>query len=305
MQLYYQGVNITGMVDITKCIHHESSGGRCDCMEIEMDHAGAWYAWKPKTDDAIVASMNGYKTGKLYLNTVIPQNGKFRILATSVPSAARRKACAVYENIRLGNLFASCAAECAMESALYGMDEQILYSFLVRNTESAAAFMNRIAAWEGAAFKTVGGRFAGIGITQIQKASAAQNIEIGAEQPGVTYIRREDLKWSALTIKTPYAECIAQDDGASRGHYVTMTNLPAANDVEAGRWARGLLLSNNRKAEQLTISMEFNAGFAAMTRIDVSGPTDASGEWIIDEVEHDMINQKSTATLFRCIDTIR
>ena len=42
-----------------------------------------------------------------------------------------------------------------------------------------------------------------------------------------------------------------------------------------------------------------------MTRVDVSGPTDASGEWIIDEVEHDMIGRKSTATLFRCIDTIR
>lgn len=305
MELYYQGVDITYMVDIAKCIHHEASGGRCDCLEIEMDHAGAWYSWGPKTDDVIVASMNGYQTGTLYLNTIIPQNGKFRILATSVPSAARRKTCATYENIRLNDLLASCAAECGMESGLYGLDGQILYPFLMRNAEGAAAFMNRIADWEGAAFKTVGGRFAGISILQMQKASATQNIEISAEQPGVTYIRRDDLKWSALTIKTPYAECIAQDNGASNGNYVTMTHLPAMNDVEAGRWARGLLLSNNRKAERLTISMEFNAGFAAMTRVDVSGSTDASGEWIIDEVEHDMIGRKSTATLFRCIDTIR
>ena len=96
MELYYQGVDIAYMVDITKCIHHEASGGRCDCLEIEMDHAGAWYSWGPKTDDVIVASMNGYQTGTLYLNTIIPQNGKFRILATSVPSAARRKTCATY-----------------------------------------------------------------------------------------------------------------------------------------------------------------------------------------------------------------
>ena len=41
-----------------------------------------------------------------------------------------------------------------------------------------------------------------------------------------------------------------------------------------------------------------------MLRIDIEGDTDATGEWIIDEVEHDFIQRTSIATMRRCIRSI-
>lgn len=304
MQLYYEGVEISGQADIVSCVHRETSGGRCDTLEMELDHADAWFRWNPQVDDKIIAAMNGYQTGILYLNTVYPQNGMYRIIATSVPSAARRKANASYSNLTLTDLIESCAAECGMESGLYEMDGDIRYSYLLRSDASAAAFMNHLAEREGAAFKTAGGRFAMIGTRNMQATDAGQVIQIGTNQQGVTYIKREDKKWSALRILTPEFECMAQDAGAAHGNYITMTNIPATNEVEAGRWARGLLLTHNRKAEKLTVSSEFNAGFSAMARIDIASETEMSGAWIVDEVEHDMVAAKSVATMVRCVETV-
>ena len=68
-----------------------------------------------------------------------------------------------------------------------------------------------------------------------------------------------------------------------------------------GAWAASC---RNRTAEELTVGMEYNPGLTAMTRIDVDSPTDADGQWLIDEVEHDFFHKKSKAKLLRCVSTI-
>lgn len=305
MKLYYQGVDIADRVDVAQCIHYDTVYDRCDCLDITLEHAASWYVWHPQVDDEIEAALDGYRTGKLYLNTILPQDGRYRILATSLPRAARRRIWRSYEGMRLRELIAACAAECGMQAALYGMDDTIRYPYLLRRWESAAAFLSRILSWEGAAFKAVSGRFTGISIADVQKKAAVQSLELSAEQPGVTHIRRFDRKIAGLTLMTPYARCTAWDDAASGGNYITRADIPATDDAQAGRWARGLLLAQNRGAESLTIAQEFNPGMTAMMRVDIASRTEMAGKWIADTVEHDFINGKTTTTLYRCIETIR
>lgn len=56
---------------------------------------------------------------------------------------------------------------------------------------------------------------------------------------------------------------------------------------------------NNRQAEEVRIEMEFNRGITALTRIDITGDTDASGEWLVEEAAHDFINERTSAVLLR------
>ena len=62
MELYYQGVNIADRVDVAECIHREASDG-CDCLEIALEHAAAWYAWQPQVDDEIEAALDDANIG--------------------------------------------------------------------------------------------------------------------------------------------------------------------------------------------------------------------------------------------------
>ncbi len=305
MKLYYQGVNIAPSVEISECIHRESSGGKSDCLEIVFEDAQNWYSWQPKADDTISVNVDGYDTGTMYLNTVFPQDGKFRVLATGVSKAGRTIGSEGYSEITLENLISNCAAACGMEGKLYGMDGTVQYRYLVRDRESTAGFIDRILRMEGAGFKTVSGRFAGIGIQSIQEQEAAQSIYIRAGQTGITHIDRPDKRLSGLTVKTPFGEASAYDDGASDGNYRICVNAPAQSDTEAGRWARGLLLMHNRMAETIRMETEFNPGLSALGRVRLVSESNMDGEWIADEVEHDLLRGKSACTLVRCITTIR
>lgn len=304
MQLFYEGTDITRDVDVVKCVHRDVSGGRCDSIEIELENAAAWYRWQPQRDDILEVQMDGYSTGMLFLNTVLPAAGKYRIIATSLPSAARRKAYAAYEGLRIADIIASCAAECGMDSALFGIDGDITYPYLMRQKEGAPAFLSRILQYEGAVLKTLNGRLVAISIEYAQAMEAAQTIEISANQTDAQYLRRDDIKLASVSIKTPYANGGAEDAAAPYGQHEIYTDHPAVDAIQAARWARGLLLCHNRVAEELTVGMEFNPGMTAMTRIDIDSPTDADGQWLIDEVEHDFFHRRSKAKLLRCINTI-
>jgi len=299
MKLVYEGTDITGFVNITRCMHRDVSHGRADCMELEMDHAETWYRWKPQLDDRLRMIHRGYDTGELYLNAIVPRGNKYAILATSLPASARRTTWQTYTNETLDSLMRRCAAECGMESGLYGVDGKLYYSFLMRRNEGCAAFLNRVGEWEGAAVKAVNGAFRAIAVGYAQKRPASEKLRITTSQDGVTYTRRENLLYSGLTVLTPHARASAFDETAGKHHHPVITGLPARDAAQAGRWARALLMMNNRKAEELTVKSALDARLSAMVRVDVSGNTDASGEWLVEEAVHDFVNKTTEVRMLR------
>ena len=301
MNLYYEGKDITGSVNIRRCVHRDVSHGRADSLEIEMDHAAAWYRWGAKTDDKIRIMHNGYDTGDLYLNAVYPERDTFRILATSLPSAARRKAWGSFENKSLENIVRHLAAECGLEARLYGVNAALIYPFLLRRNEGCAAFLDRLGKWEGTVVKAFNGAFRAISVEYAQALEPSRNLRITTDQKGVTYTKRENIKYSGITVSTPYAQATVFDAAAGGNNHPVLTHLPAHDMAQAMRFAHGLLLMHNREAERLSISSTFDAGMTSMIRVDVEGNTDANGQWLVDEVEHDLYNGQSTAKLLRVL----
>lgn len=196
-----------------------------------------------------------------------------------------------------------CAAECGMAYRLYGIDGKIRYPYLLRKDEGCAAFLSRIAKLEGAVLKTYSGRLTMIGIAAAQKIQPNETMQLTAGQIGAAFQRKE-TKYKTMTIKTPYMTVSATDSSAIKGSGCAVCNLPAADQASAGRWARGLLLAHNRKAETVTLHTTFRSTWSAMARIDITGDTEATGAWIIDEVEHDFIENRSRAILLRCIESV-
>ena len=304
MQLFYNGTDITSRAGLTACICREGFGSSGDMLEIETVNIRDWYRWAPQRDDEMEAVQGTYRTGKMYLNTMQKDGERMRLLATSMKSGAARRASAVYEQTSLADLLALNAAECGMKSAVYGMDGGVVYPHIRRLAQSAPAFMARLLSYEGAAFKTVGGRFAAIGMESIQQKAAARTLRLTAGDRNVTHTKRLNVKKSSLTIRTPYCTCTAMDEAAAEGADETLS-LPATDAATGGRWARGMLLYLNRQAESLEVRTAFDAAFYAMARIDVESDTDMGGAWIVDAATHDLMRGKSCATLRRCVTTIR
>lgn len=303
LKIRYEGVDITYDVDILKCIHREASSGRADTLDIEFDHAAAFHRWGPREDDRIEVARDGYSTGTLYIDSLIPCGERYRILATSLPSAAKRTAWQSYQDESFKALMHRCAVECGMGDGTYGLDGDWRYAYLTRRDEGCAAFLNRLGEWEGMAIKAVNGSMRAVYVPWAQRLAAQRSLWIDTTQDGVEYLARPSARLSALTVCAPGIRATARDAAAtaqSRGEIA----LPAHSAAEAGRWARGLLSMRNRQAERLKVKSKFDPGMTAMIRVDVEGGTAADGEWIIDEAEHDMKNDSTEINLLRCIESV-
>lgn len=127
-------------------------------------------------------------------------------------------------------------------------------------------------------------------------------LDLASNMEGMRYVRSE-TKYRSVTVYSPYARSTVRDRAVEDGEDFIIA-LPVMDVVQAGRWARGLLLDHNLQSEKLILDTTFNPCFTALSRVDAIGNTDATGEWIVQSVEHDLMQSRSHAEFMRCIRTI-
>lgn len=303
MNIYYQGTDITEDCDVVAC-RHTDTVGQCDFLEMEMEHAPQWDLWNPQADDEIRVEKDGYTTGKLYLAGVLPEEGRYRIWAASMPLAARARKYESFEEKTLSQIMTACAAGCAMKGKLYGLSGAAKYSYLIRDNETAPAFLARILEREGAYLKALDGAMIGITLEYAKGLKPVCEMTIEQDAPGVEYQRHDEKRLSGIDAETIYAAGGATDaDG--KGGRVTLCGLPIREADEANRWAKGLLMCRNAQCETLEIETEFHPGMTAMSRMTIQTDGRMAGDWIIHTVEHEFIRKTTRARLFRVPENVR
>ena len=303
MNLFYQGADITDDVVIDSLTVGDHAWKKSDSLEAVFENAGKWYSWGPKKGDLISVTDNGYDSGAMYVSDIFPGDGKFRILASSIPFEARNRGFESFYKQTSGAILNRCAAESGMSAEAYGLSLGLPVTYITRENEGCAAFLARYLEMENAVLKCENGAYKAIGVLYAQERPAAKQIELYSSQRGFEYIR-EGARYKSVTVETPYASATAWDSDDDATETLILHSLPAMTNAEAGRWARGKLFALNLPSERVVLSSEFQPSFTAMERFDISGDTDAAGEWIVAGVRHDIMNQTSTVTLYRCIDTI-
>ena len=304
MRIVYQNTDITNMVQVKDCIVTDTCGSRCDSMDITFENAAGWYRWGPQEDDKIIVYSGKYDTGIMYVNTVLPEGGKYRIYATALPCAARRKGYKSYRNKSIEEIMRDCAMETGMDYQIFGIDGDLVIPYIQRNNESCAAFLFKLLKLEGASLKIVNGKYTAIGVAFAQERVAYKGFSIASDTPNVFY-NRCGLTYKSLTVTTPYAEASAEDTAVDSNHIRAEINLPALDNVQAGRWARNKLLFINRQTESVSLQADFDDLITAMMRLDITGNTAATGEWIVDKAQHDLINGKTSVEALRVVRTIQ
>ncbi len=303
VRLIYQGTDVTDDVDIIECVHNDVCGRESDCLNIKVDHADKWFRWGPQKNDTLQVKRSGYDSGTLYLNTILPEDGAYRILATSAKCVPFPPKWQSFKKKTLSAIMATCAGECGMSAKQSGINGGILYQYLLRNNISTPVFLETLTNREGAVLKTLGGSYVAIGVEYAQGLSPMHEMNLDDKQTDSKYIDRRDMRWSSLQIATPYGSGSATDsaaDGPSR----TISDIPVDDAAQAKRWARGILTMHNWQAESLEIEMDFNPGYTAMVRINVKSRTDANGNWIIYKVRQDLLNGRTKAAMHRCLTTV-
>lgn len=304
MDIIYQNTNITDMVVVHSCVIHDTCGDRCDSLDIEFENAGGWFKWGPKEDDTIVITHDGYTTCTMYVNTVLSEDNRYRIVATSLPCIARVRGSESFYQKTIRDIMRICGARTSMGFQIFGIDGNLVIPYAERDNEECGAFLNRLLTFEGAKLKCVGGKYTAIGISYAQNRPVIKTMQILATQKGVKYMRT-GTTIRKLTGKTANGEVSAEDLSVPITHAQKTVYLPASTNLQAGRWARGMLLHFNQSCEALMVETSFLPSITSLLRVDIIGDTDANGEWIVNEVTHDIKELKTTITLNRCFSMIR
>lgn len=301
--LIYEGVDITKNIDIIECKCRDVSGGESDCLNLQVDHADKWFRWNPQKNDRIQVIRSGYDSKSLFVNTVVPEDGTYRIFATATKSVPFPRKWQAFDNKTLAAIMSVCAGECGMGAKQYGVNGGTTYEYLLRDNMSAPVFLQQLLNREGAVLKSLDGDFAAIGVLYAQNIAAMHEMELDDDQFGSEYIDRRDMNWGGVEIKTLFGNGSARDSNAA-GTTRVLTDITVDNDAMAYRWAKNILLMHNRQSEILNIEMDFNPGFTAMVRVDVKSKTDAAGQWLVDTVEQNLLDGRTKARLLRCVTTI-
>lgn len=301
MTIYYEGVDITASVNARSCVVRDEATGRADSLDIVFEDAGQWISWKPEEDQRIRVTQDGYDSGEMYVHTVAPEDRRFRVLATSLRCAARQKEYRSFSGQTIGGIMSFTAAQTGMDYRAFGLNTDIEIPYIEQEFETAAAFLCRLMKLEGATLKCVQGRYTGIGLQWAQARSPVETVRITPSQDGARY-SRTGQRLRRLTVATPSATAAALDtDAPATCPELILGGLAARSYEQALRWATGLLTHINRRAEELRLDTIFNPRMTAMERVNVTGGTDADGAWLVDEVEHDLIERTTTAILRRCV----
>ena len=60
-----------------------------------------WDNWKPKNEDIISITCGVAKSGAMYINSVVPENGLMTLRASSIPPTAKTTNNKAWENVKL------------------------------------------------------------------------------------------------------------------------------------------------------------------------------------------------------------
>ena len=304
MEIFYQGTSIKDMVEVSRCIVRDTSTNRCDSVELQFENAAGWAKWGPKEDDTVIVGHNGYTSGIMYVNTVLPEDDKYTIIATSLPCAARKPEYRSFIEKSLGEIIRSCAGYSGLGYQIFGLNKDIVIPYITQNNESIAAFLYRLMMLESATMKIVNGKYTVISNQYAQDSDPTVSLVLADGKDGTTY-HRLGTTTRRLTLKTPYADASAIDSAVpEKNPQIEVNSLPVMDNTQAKRWARGKLLWMNRQCERLDLESTFNPSMTAMVKAEIYGGINVSGEWLIEESIHDLVNLRTTSTLRRCIRTI-
>jgi len=304
MRLIYEKTDITGSVEFSRCVYREADS-RAGLLEIELENAKAWARWGAKAGDRVEVTESEFSTGALYLLETEPEEGAFMIRASALPEAARARAWRSYEGMTLQEIVDGCAVESGTDWAMHGLDGGLRYEYIVREQMGCAAFVQALLTKECATLLCRNGKLHAIGYEYAQTLPAAMVIQVNAGDDGARHSKRDGCKLRRKALCVDGARIEAEDTAVAGDAEYTYPFHSASDVATAGRWARGLLYAHNRAQEALELDGEFNPAMAALARMDVAGAEATAGRWMVGEVEHDLIEMATRATLRRCIDSIR
>ena len=302
LKVFYNGVNITNDISINSCIHDMFACSTADTLTLKFNDINkVWDTWKPQNEDIISIVCGVAKSGAMYIDSVVPENGLMTLRATSIPPTAKTVNNKSWENVRLLQLAKEIADRHGLGFESYGVEDRV-YSYVRQENKPDFEFLQQRCELESLAFLVYDKKLVLYSEEYLESQKPVKTITIDTDKD-FTYTNNAQKGYGKITVK----------NGNLTGTYKSSNGLSKVKEIiiqtyvsgqeEANRFAKGILRQENKNLTtgifKDAIMREFSAG--SIMGIKTVGANSWNGNAFISHIRQDYI--KSTSKVFfRCTE---
>ncbi len=313
IRLYIEGKDMTPEIGITQAVYDSYAADYIDTLVLSLqDKDGTWSKWRPKVGEKVELQLDTLKTGTLYIHKLKATNGVYHVTARSLPPYKNGLQRSEWEKITFLQLAQTVASRLGLSLKTYGVSDQS-YERIYQDDESDLSFIRRMCHQEGYEVLIYDGSL--ILYEEKTLTGTPQNVSFTGKGD-FDFFEREGLRTGTVRViraqtkvEGPLAvdrseivfdeyEKILIDETTSRGEGRTLTysTLKPNDEIEARRWASGLLKSANRYLKTGRFKLSLQLGLMAGSAINIQN--DRASAWngpvFLFHVKHDLKSEVST-----------
>ena len=294
LKVFYNGTDITDDISINSCIHDMFACSTADTLTLKFNDINkVWDSWKPQNEDLISIVCGVAKSGAMYIDSVIPENGLMTMRASSIPPTAKTVNNKSWENVRLLQLAKEIADRHGLGFESYGVEDR-LYSYVRQDNKPDFEFLQQRCELESLAFLVYDKKLVLYSEEYLEKQDPVKTITVDTDKD-FTYTDNAQKGYGKITIK----------NGDLTGTYASTNKLSKVKDIvistymsgqdEANRFAKGILRQENKNLAtgifKDAIMREFSAG--SIMGIKTTGANSWNGNAFISHIRQDYVNSVS------------
>lgn len=143
LKVFYNEKDITDAIDVNTCIHDMYACSRADSLLLTFNDVNkVWDKWKPNKEELISIVCGVAKSGRMFIESVTPENGLMTLIASSCPPTSKKKNNKSWENIWFLQLGKEIADRHNLAFESYGVQDR-LYSYVRQENEPDFDFLQK------------------------------------------------------------------------------------------------------------------------------------------------------------------
>lgn len=293
LKVYVNDKEITSSIAVHGCIYETHAEGCADTLEITFaDTKKEWENWKPSNKGDTVRITDGsLDSGKMFIDRIDPQDGKYTLRAASVPKSMFAVKSRSFEKMTLPRLASKIASEHSLECKIYSVPE-VQIAYLTQQGLSDVAFLQRQCDRAGCSFLVYNGALCVYSQQDIEGRDPSKTITLGSGET-CDVVADAQAAYASCELSngtyTGHATDPAVDTGKTFRESCTATWASVA-DANSAAAARLRLLNKTTERAELEMGVQRQLAAGSVVRLVCSGWL---GSAFLYRVRHNLLTKRS------------
>lgn len=293
LRVYINDKDVTKSIAVASCYYDMHAEGEADSLQITFaDTKKQWANWKPSAQGDTVRITDGaVDSGKLYIDALKPENGKYKLQAYSTPKGMYSKKSRSFENLDLKQIASKVASENGITARFFDVPET-QFQYVQQRGQSDLAFLQSLCKQRGVSFLVYNGTLTLYGEKHIEGSGAAKTLSPGRTD-NFTVSDDKHAAWASCELRNGKFAGTATDANNKTGKAYRETVQTAwKNQADANAAAAAKLRQLNKSSKRAELEMSTQRQLAAgsVVELDCNG---WNGKAFVYRMRHDLLRKRS------------